>query len=122
MIEKYNDIMNDYLADYQDMDRGGVTKSELDFVLSKYDYGYRIHVKDDMGRKWAFQSFPISSGGTTNYFKTLTDFKNWIRQVILNRAAENDISQYDLIIERKRIIQLVIYNPSWADSLLPLPI
>lgn len=57
--------------------------------LKKLGYGLTRHVKDAFGRKWLYKTFPIASGGPTNYFNNITDIERYVRNVELIRSWQN---------------------------------
>lgn len=75
-------------------------------------YTYRKNVVDAMGIKHPIGIYPASKSGGINYFNSLTDLRNWMRDVRLVRAMQNGD---DITYERLKMAQMVKGKllPTW---------
>lgn len=77
-------------------------------VLARYGYGIETRQKDYYGNR-AIKTFPIRSGGSTLYHPTISSFRKWMKNVILNRAMEEDEIIANKIIKWKHML-LISHN------------
>lgn len=72
-------------------------KKQIESDFLELGYIIQFKVTDDMGRNWVARTSPAKSGGTTNYFSSLTAISDYLLNVRINRAAENG---NDILLEK----------------------
>ncbi len=70
-----------------------LTLAELRARLSILGYGLSCNVTDSLGRRWAYRTSPIASGGGTSYFSSKTNVATYVEQVEQIRRNDDSLSR-----------------------------